>query len=90
MTVTAIAPHASTHKSTTLAPCTLADVKVITAADGTQLVSVRDAARLQGLSPRTIYGWIRNGWVETRQVASGRMLIVVESLWLTDDDASTP
>jgi len=67
------------------APVTLADCRTITDPfDGIVLVSPRDAARLLGLSKRTMYYWISRGYVEVRRLAGGpgggRMMVVAETL----------
>ncbi len=52
--------------------------------DGTQLISIPDAARLTGVQPRAVYRWIKDGRVAVRKLAgSHRMRVVLESLWET-------
>ena len=50
--------------------------------DGTQLISIPDAARLTGVQPRAVYRWIKDGRVAVRKLAgSHRMRVVLDSLW---------
>lgn len=73
-------------------PVTLADVRVtIDPADGVQLVSPRDAARLMGCGKRTIYQWIADGKVAVRVTAGGRLRVIATAL-IKDDarDARRP
>lgn len=61
------------------------DVVVFTdPVDGTQLISIPDAAKLTGVQPRAVYRWIACGRVAVRKLAgSHRMRVVLESLWQT-------
>lgn len=54
---------------------------LIDPSDGAQLVSVNDAAALMQVGRRTVYNWIARGQVEIREKPSGRIYIVVSSLW---------
>ena len=50
--------------------------------DGTQLISIPDAAKLTGVQPRAVYRWIADGRVVVRRLAgSRRMRVVLDSLW---------
>jgi excisionase family DNA binding protein len=44
-------------------------------------VSIQDAAKLAGVSRRTIYNWLRSGKIEACRVASGKLRIFTDSLW---------
>ena len=50
--------------------------------DGVQLARPGQAARLAGISRRTIYNWIEAGKVRVRYAASGVVLIEVNSLFV--------
>ena len=49
--------------------------------DGTQLISIPDAATLTGVQPRAVYRWIAEGRVRYRKLAGFRMRVVLDSLW---------
>ncbi len=59
------------------------DVVVFTdPVDGTQLISIPDAAKLTGVQPRAVYRWIKCDRVAIRKLAgSHRMRVVLDSLW---------
>lgn len=64
-------------------------VPVVIDTDGAQLVTVANAARLMGLSVRTLYGWVERGLVEVRYTAGGRKRVVVASLIRRDRNADS-
>lgn len=45
------------------------------------LTDIPGAARLAGVSRRTIYNWAAKGLIETRYTPSGKLRVVVASLW---------
>ncbi len=49
--------------------------------DGTQLISIPDAAKLTGVQPRAVYRWISEGRVAVKKRAGYHMRVVLESLW---------
>lgn len=55
-----------------------------------EITDVPGAARLAGVSVRTIYNWAAKGKVETRYTPSGKLRIVVATLWRDAADAPTP
>lgn len=52
--------------------------------DGKQLARPVHAARLVGVSPRTIYNWIEAGRVRTRYLVGGAVVVEVASLFTQD------
>lgn len=52
-------------------------------ADGTQLISIADAATLTGVQPRAVYRWMKEGRVQFRKRAGLQMRVVLDSLWET-------
>lgn len=44
-------------------------------------VCINEAARLMGVSRRTIHHWLQRDWVESYRIASGSVRIVKASLW---------
>jgi len=53
-------------------------------ADGVQLARPGAAARLLGVSPRTIYNWITAGRVRVRYAGGGAVLVEVASLFTSE------
>ncbi len=83
LTATALAPT-NPRRDALRAARTSPDVVVFTdPSDGTQLISIPDAAKLTGVQPRAVYRWIESGRVAVRKLAgSHRMRVVLESLWV--------
>ncbi len=82
---TALAPT-NPRRDALQAARTSPDVVVFTdPVDGTQLISIPDAAKLTGVQPRAVYRWIELGHVKTRKRAGGHghMRVVLDSLWET-------
>ncbi len=48
--------------------------------DHARLATIAEAARIMGVSKRTIYLWIQAGKVESRRTASGQQRVVVGQL----------
>lgn len=51
------------------------------------LTSTRDAAKIVGVAQRTIYNWVERDLVEFRMTPSGKLRIVIASLWRRPVDA---
>lgn len=55
---------------------------VLRAWDGdVAITDIPGAAALTGVSRRTIYNWIADGKIEYRRLPSGKLRIVITSLW---------
>lgn len=81
LTATARAPT-NPRRDALRAARTSPDVVVFTdPVDGTQLISIPDAAKLTGVQPRAVYRWITEGRVKYRKLAGFRMRVVLDSLW---------
>ena len=79
---TALAPT-NPRRDALRAARTSPDVVVFTdPTDGTQLISITDAATLVGVKPRAVYRWIKEGRVRHRKLAGYRMRVVLDSLWV--------
>lgn len=52
-----------------------------------ELTDIPGAARLAAVSRRTIYNWIAKDLIETRKTPSGKLRVVVATLWQRDGAA---
>ena len=69
-------------------PIAAATTPDVVMTDGTQtLVDIPTAARMAGVSIRTVYNWIARDRVAVRYTPSGKRRVVVSSLWR---DVPTP
>lgn len=59
-------------------------VRVVTDEVNQQWTDVPGAVALSGRSRRTIYHWMKNGWVVVRRRASNRPEILVASLYQSE------
>jgi len=58
-------------------------------ADGAELATIPEAARLMHVTTGTVYRWIRLGRVRTRRVSgNGRLRVEVASLYTVDEAAA--
>lgn len=75
-------PTASTPETRqTATPAVRYPVPALTLPDGTQVVTILNAAKLTGRSRRTIYNWIQRGLVEVVWTPSGQKRVKVASLF---------